>query len=89
MMYRFLINVIWCFIWKHSWKINHSFTQQACLSTLLNKFHIFKLNGIKALSYNTFLKKTKDNPAQETQVSAWAQTFSFTFLLDYVDTKWR
>lgn len=55
--------------------------------TPLNKFHIFKVNGVKTLNYEAPLRMIRDNPVPESQVSAWAQTFSSTFLLDYMGGK--
>lgn len=56
--------------------------------TPLNRCHIFKINGIKALSYKTSLKKIRDNPVPESQTSAWAQAFFSTFLMGIMGEKW-
>lgn len=55
--------------------------------TPLNRCHIFKINGVKALSYKTSLKKIGDNPVLESQTSAWAQAFFSTFLMGFIGEK--
>lgn len=55
--------------------------------TPLNRCLIFKINGIKALSYKTSLKKIRDNPVPESQASAWAQAFFSTFLMGFMGEK--